>query len=166
MTAVVIGQSDDNYKWFVSVAFAIACDRFDVFNQQVVCQNEREGDNAKAEASTLRSISHPNIVAYVDVFLATEQGLLQVCTVMEFCEKGDLAVFLGKTKERGWLQSTIKEDEIELNGMSNLVRRIQRERECATKRGLKIKFCFFSGGRIEEKRAANWMYQLAGSEVL
>ena len=25
---------------------------------------------------------------------------------------------------------------------------------------------FFSGGRIEEKRAANWMYQLAGSEVL
>ena len=115
-----------------------------MFNQQVVCQNEKEGDNAKAEASTLRSISHPNIVAYVDVFLATEQGLLQVCTVMEFCEKGDLAVFLGTTKERGWLHSTIKEDEKKLNGMSNLVRRIQREGESAQrKRGLKINFCFF-----------------------
>jgi serine/threonine protein kinase len=143
MTAVVIERSDDNYKWFFSAAFANACDRFDVFNQQVVCQNEKEGDNAKAEASTLRSISHPNIVAYVDVFLATEQGLLQVCTVMEFCEKGDLAVFLGKTKERGWLQSTIKEDEIKLNGMSDLVRRIQRERECATKARSQNQILFF-----------------------
>jgi serine/threonine protein kinase len=85
--------------------------------KQVACQNTDEGNKALREAKMLQAMSHAHVVAYVDVFLNMEQGLLQVCTVMEFCKSGDLAIYLGKTKE--------------------------------------------SGERIEEKRATNWMYQIA-----
>ena len=58
-------------------------------------------NRALREAKTLQSIEHSNIVAYVDVFLNMDQGLLQVCTVMEFCEHGNLGQLLHKTKQQG-----------------------------------------------------------------
>eukprot|EP00802_Teleaulax_amphioxeia_P011101 Tamp_11131.p1 GENE.Tamp_11131~~Tamp_11131.p1 ORF type:complete len:568 (+),score=102.68 Tamp_11131:53-1756(+) len=85
--------------------------------KQVACADDSAANRALREAKMLQAIEHANIVAYVDVFLNMDQGLLQVCTVMEFCENGNLTQLLHKTKQQG--------------------------------------------GIIEDKRAANWMYQLA-----
>lgn len=68
---------------------------------QVACADDNAANRALREAKTLQSIEHSNIVAYVDVFLNMDQGLLQVCTVMEFCEHGNLAQLLHKTKQQG-----------------------------------------------------------------
>lgn len=67
----------------------------------MACADDNSANRALREAKTLQSIEHSNIVAYVDVFLNMDQGLLQVCTVMEFCEHGNLGQLLHKTKQQG-----------------------------------------------------------------
>ena len=67
----------------------------------MACADNHSANRALREAKTLQSIEHSNIVAYVDVFLKMAQGLLQVCTVMEFCEHGNLGQLLHKTKQQG-----------------------------------------------------------------
>ena len=59
--------------------------------KQVACQSTAEGNDALREAKMLQSLSHHNVVRYHDVFLHMDGGLLQVCTVMEFCRSGDPA---------------------------------------------------------------------------
>jgi len=54
----------------------------------------KAGNSALREAKTLQSLNHPNINRYQDVFLHQEGGQLVVCTVMEYCEGGDLAHYL------------------------------------------------------------------------
>jgi serine/threonine protein kinase len=93
------------------------CVKFYLDMRQVACTGSDDGNKALREAKMLQAISHSNIVAYMDVFLNMDKGLLQVCTVMEFCKNGDLAMYLGKTKD--------------------------------------------AGKKIEQKVAANWMYQIA-----
>ena len=61
--------------------------------KSVACDNIKAGNVALQEAKFLQSLDHPAIVQYIDVFLhkeKTRQELL-VCTVMEYCEHGDLA---------------------------------------------------------------------------
>ena len=69
--------------------------------KQVACEGTHDGNKALREAKMLQGIQHTNVVAYVDVFLNMDKGLLQVCTVMEFCANGDLAAHLGRRKGSG-----------------------------------------------------------------
>jgi len=69
--------------------------------KQVACQSTAEGNDALREAKMLQSLSHHNIVRYHDVFLHMDGGLLQVCTVMEFCRSGDLAAHLSEARSGG-----------------------------------------------------------------
>ena len=64
--------------------------------KQVACRNTSEGNDALREAKTLQALTHKNVVRYHDVFLHMDAGLLQVCTVMEFCRSGDLAAHLAQ----------------------------------------------------------------------
>jgi serine/threonine protein kinase len=54
----------------------------------------KAGNSALREAKTLQSLNHPYINRYQDVFLHQDGGDLVVCTVMEYCEGGDLAHYL------------------------------------------------------------------------
>ena len=69
--------------------------------KQVACRNTSEGNDALREAKTLQALTHKNVVRYHDVFLHMDAGLLQVCTVMEFCRSGDLAAHLAQLKSSG-----------------------------------------------------------------
>ena len=61
--------------------------------KSVACDNIKAGNVALQEAKVLQSLDHPAVVKYIDVFLHKEKSRqeLLVCTVMEFCEHGDLA---------------------------------------------------------------------------
>ena len=119
---------------------------------QVACSNSDDGNKALREAKILEGIDHTNIVAYVDVFLNMDQGLLQVCTVMEFCENGDLAQYLGKTKASGECVKCRKA----------WVASGERGYLCF---GFSYDSPYQAGNRIEDGRAANWMYQLTGAAL-
>ncbi|EKX53160.1 hypothetical protein GUITHDRAFT_64350 [Guillardia theta CCMP2712] len=69
--------------------------------KRVPCPSIRAGNDALQEAKFLQSLDHPHVVKYVDVFLHQEGQELEVCTVMEFCEGGDLARRLQDVKSRG-----------------------------------------------------------------
>ena len=48
------------------------------------------------EVALLSALRHPNILTLHDVVtVLPEQGLLQVCLVLEYAERGDLSHFLG-----------------------------------------------------------------------
>jgi len=61
--------------------------------KSVACDNIKAGNIALQEAKVLQALDHVNIVRYIDVFLHKEKSRqeLLVCTVMEYCEGGDLA---------------------------------------------------------------------------
>ena len=71
--------------------------------KSVACANIKEGNKALLEAKVLQSLEHPSIVKYIDVFLHKEEAAqeLLVCTVMEFCEGGDLARRIREAKQCG-----------------------------------------------------------------
>jgi serine/threonine protein kinase len=69
--------------------------------KQVTCNDMNEGNVALREAAVLRSLNHMHIVRYRDVFIAEDKGLLQICTVMEYCRSGDLSVHLGEQRDKG-----------------------------------------------------------------
>jgi hypothetical protein len=69
--------------------------------KQVTCNDMNEGNVALREAAVLRSLNHMHIVRYRDVFIAEEKGLLQICTVMEYCRSGDLSAHLGEQRDKG-----------------------------------------------------------------
>lgn len=54
-------------------------------------------DGVLKEVHLLRSLNSPYIVKY----LATHTFSDAICIEMEYCEKGDLAKFITKMKERG-----------------------------------------------------------------
>ena len=58
-----------------------------------------------------QGLTHRNVVRYHDVFLHMDGGLMQVCTVMEFCRSGDLAQHLLTLKEGS---ETVDEPNIQL----------------------------------------------------
>jgi serine/threonine protein kinase len=59
----------------------------------VACENIKAGNKALKEAKILQTLQHPAVVRYMDVFLHREPSCqeLLVCTVMEYCEGGDMA---------------------------------------------------------------------------
>ena len=61
--------------------------------KSVACDNIKAGNVALQEAKVLQSLDHPAVVKYQDVFLHKEKSRqeLLVCTVMDYCEHGDLA---------------------------------------------------------------------------
>lgn len=61
--------------------------------KSVACDNIKQGNAALQEAKVLQSLDHPAVVKYQDVFLHKEKSRqeLLVCTVMDYCEHGDLA---------------------------------------------------------------------------
>eukprot|EP00281_Chroomonas_sp_CCMP1168_P012848 CAMPEP_0206279270 /NCGR_PEP_ID=MMETSP0047_2-20121206/37936_1 /ASSEMBLY_ACC=CAM_ASM_000192 /TAXON_ID=195065 /ORGANISM="Chroomonas mesostigmatica_cf, Strain CCMP1168" /LENGTH=739 /DNA_ID=CAMNT_0053709215 /DNA_START=16 /DNA_END=2236 /DNA_ORIENTATION=+ len=68
--------------------------------KMVACDSINSGNNALQECKMLQSLSHPNIVGYLDFFIHQDpktQELL-VCTVMEFCKHGDLSKHLSAVK--------------------------------------------------------------------
>lgn len=94
----------------------------------VACESIKQGNHALQEAKVLQALKHPNVVRYIDVFLHQEEnqkvGLpvtqfqrfllsegravtrvraqeLLVCTVMEFCESGDLSQRLKSMRAKG-----------------------------------------------------------------
>eukprot|EP00960_Hanusia_phi_P060520 764529-Hanusia_phi.AAC.11 len=69
--------------------------------KRVPCPSIRAGNDALQEAKFLQALDHPHVVKYVDVFLHQEGQELEVCTVMEFCEGGDLARRLQDVKSCG-----------------------------------------------------------------
>jgi NIMA (never in mitosis gene a)-related kinase len=58
---------------------------------------EKEEFQARAEATLLKQLSHPNIVHYHDAFI--QDGHLHI--VMEYCEGGDLGTLIKRARERG-----------------------------------------------------------------
>ncbi len=66
--------------------------------KQVICQFQHVNEALK-EAKTLMQLKHNGVVKYEDFFLDEKVGddgnrLIIVCIAMEYCERGDLAVFL------------------------------------------------------------------------
>ena len=70
--------------------------------KQVVCQFQHV-NNALKEAKTLMQLKHAGVVEYEDFFLDEKTGddgkrLVIVCIAMEYCERGDLAIFLNEMR--------------------------------------------------------------------
>ena len=65
--------------------------------------NKKERKQALNEARVLSSLQHPNIVNYVDSFLARQSDHL--CIVMEYADAGDIALRLKQT--RGCLRENV-----------------------------------------------------------
>ncbi len=58
----------------------------------VPCYSRTDANESLQEAKVLRDLKHEHIVQYIDVFPHDlGSNMLAVCTVMEFCECGDLA---------------------------------------------------------------------------
>mmetsp|Transcript_6753 Transcript_6753/g.13043 ORF Transcript_6753/g.13043 Transcript_6753/m.13043 type:complete len:86 (+) Transcript_6753:80-337(+) len=51
--------------------------------KMVTCDNIQEGNAAMKEAKILSGLNHVHIVRYKDVFIHSEKGLMQICTIME-----------------------------------------------------------------------------------
>lgn len=60
----------------------------------------KERESAELEVKLLQTLRHPNIVAYKDSFVNSEDNL---CLVMEYCEHGDVYVHLQNAKKAGKL---------------------------------------------------------------
>lgn len=46
----------------------------------------------------LQSLQHAHIVCYIDVFLHEEDKFLIICTLMEYCDRGDLGCYMNKVR--------------------------------------------------------------------
>jgi serine/threonine protein kinase len=58
----------------------------------VPCYSRTEANESLQEAKVLRDLKHDHIVQYIDVFPHDlNSNMLAVCTVMEYCDRGDLA---------------------------------------------------------------------------
>ena len=70
--------------------------------KQCKCENIAEANNALKESKVLQGLTHENIVRYNDVFLHEDGRFLVICTLMEYCERGDLACYMTdvKTKQK------------------------------------------------------------------
>jgi serine/threonine protein kinase len=70
--------------------------------KSVLCASNGDAKEALKEAKVLKDIRHPHVVQYLDVFPNQEayKGIIAVCTVMEYCARGDLAVHLSDFKKR------------------------------------------------------------------
>jgi serine/threonine protein kinase len=68
--------------------------------KQCKCENIGEANNALKEAKVLQALSHGHIVRYNDVFLHEDGRFLVICTLMEYCEGGDLACYLSDIKAK------------------------------------------------------------------
>jgi serine/threonine protein kinase len=70
--------------------------------KSVLCASNGDAKEALKEAKVLKDIRHPHVVQYLDVFPNQEayKGIIAVCTVMEYCERGDLAAHLSNLKKR------------------------------------------------------------------
>jgi len=82
--------------------------------KQCKCENLKEANDALKESKTLQRLKHRSIVQYNDVFLAEEGQYLIICTLMEYCAGGDLAVYMNNCRhenrripERTVLQWTV-----------------------------------------------------------
>mmetsp|Transcript_63471 Transcript_63471/g.156253 ORF Transcript_63471/g.156253 Transcript_63471/m.156253 type:complete len:366 (+) Transcript_63471:130-1227(+) len=68
--------------------------------KQTQCENVRAGNDALREAKMLQGLRHSSVTRYHDVFLHSANGYLVVCTVMELCNRGDLANYLFDKRRR------------------------------------------------------------------
>ena len=68
--------------------------------KQCKCENIGEANNALKESKVLQGLQHQHIVRYNDVFLHEDGRYLVICTLMEYCEKGDLACYLSDIKAK------------------------------------------------------------------
>jgi len=70
--------------------------------KSVLCASNGDAKEALKEAKVLKDIRHPHVVQYLDVFPNQEayKGIIAVCTVMEYCSRGDLAAHLSNLKKR------------------------------------------------------------------
>jgi NIMA (never in mitosis gene a)-related kinase len=69
--------------------------------KQCKCENLKEANAALKEAKVLQRLNNPSIVRYHDVFLGEEGQYLIICTLMEYCSGGDLAVYMNKLRHDG-----------------------------------------------------------------
>ena len=69
--------------------------------KQCKCENLKEANAALKEAKVLQRLDHLSIVRYHDVFLAEEGQYLIICTLMEYCTGGDLAVHMNTLRRDG-----------------------------------------------------------------
>lgn len=69
--------------------------------KQCKCENLKEANSALKESKMLQSLNNRSIVQYYDVFLDEEAQYLIICTVMEYCPGGDLAVYMNKLRLEG-----------------------------------------------------------------
>jgi serine/threonine protein kinase len=69
--------------------------------KSVLCASNGDAKEALKEAKVLKDIRHPHVVQYLDVFPNQEayKGIIAVCTVMEYCARGDLAAHLSGFKK-------------------------------------------------------------------
>ena len=86
----------------------------------VPCYSRTDANESLQEAKVLRGLQHEHIVQYVDVFPHDlGSNMLAVCTVMEYCECGDLAEhlrmlrgkqqpFLAEPVLRLWLEQLLR----------------------------------------------------------
>ena len=68
--------------------------------KQTACRDIRAGNEALKEAKFLQKMRHTSVVQYHDVFLHSVNGYLVICTVMELCNRGDLANYLQDKRRR------------------------------------------------------------------
>jgi serine/threonine protein kinase len=68
--------------------------------KQTSCRHIKAGNEALKEAKFLQRVRHNSVVQYHDVFLHSIDGFLVICTVMELCNRGDLAHYLQDKRKR------------------------------------------------------------------
>ena len=68
--------------------------------KQTACKDIKAGNEALKEAKFLQKMRHTSVVQYHDVFLHSINGYLVICTVMELCNRGDLAHYLQDKRRR------------------------------------------------------------------
>ena len=68
--------------------------------KQCKCENIGEANTALKESKVLQGLTHQNIVRYNDVFLHEDGRFLVICTLMEYCEGGDLACYMSDIKAK------------------------------------------------------------------
>ena len=70
----------------------------DVYTYIIIQTNTQTTHTLSLSHTHTQGLSHRNVVRYHDVFLHSDDGLMNVCTVMEFCRSGDLAAYLMQLK--------------------------------------------------------------------
>ncbi len=58
-------------------------------------------DPCFVQAKVLQRLVHDHIVCFLDVFLHEEDKFLIICTLMEYCDRGDLGCYMNKIRAEG-----------------------------------------------------------------